>query len=98
MDYYDSDSDQEQSAPVRSGSNLSFMIRNLHLYPIPPLPRACQSIETQSVPNEQVIPNLPLYVSNYELSNFSLNQVLMYILLSILEMRDMITFFEEVDL
>ena len=99
MDYYDSDSDQEQSAPEQSGiSNFSFMIRNLHLYPIPPLPREFQPIESQSVPDEQVLPNIPLYVSDYELSDFTLNQVLMYILLSILEMRDMITFFEEVDL
>ena len=99
MDYYNSDSDQEQSAPEQSGINhFLFMIRNLHLYPIPPLPRAFQPIESQSVPDEQVLPNIPLYVSDYELSDFTLNQVLMYILLSILEMRDMITFFEEVDL
>ena len=103
MDYFDSDSvssDPEQSAPEQSPemNNFLFMIRNLHLYPIPPLPREFQPIESQSVPDEQVLPNIPLYVSDYELSDFTLNQVLMYILLSILEMRDMITFFEEVDL
>ena len=75
MDYYDSDSDQEQSIlPPISGrrvSNLSFMLRNSHLYPTPALPRAFRNVETQRVPTRQIIHHLPLYVSNEELNNFS---------------------------
>ena len=102
MDYSDSDSVSsapEQSAPEQSGiNNFLYMIRNMHLYPLPPLPREFQPIESRSVPNEPLLPNIPLYVSDYELSGFTLNQVLMYIVLSVLEIRDMINFFEEVDL
>ena len=98
MNYYDSD------ITGRRVNNLSFMLRNTHLYPTPVLPREFRNVETQIVPNvetqivptRQIIHHLPLYVSNEELSNFSLNQMLMYILLSILQMRDMITYLQEV--
>ena len=108
MDYYDSDSDQEQSTlPLISGrraNNLSFMLRNLHLYPTPALPREFQNVEIQRVPNRQIIHHLPLYVSNEELRNFSFTQLVMYIILSILSMRDMalhlhdVAHFDDVDL
>ena len=108
MDYYDSDSDREQSIlpPItgRRVSNLSFMLRNSHLYPTPALTRAFRNVETQRVPNRQISHHLPLYVSNEELSNFSFTQLVMYIILSILSMRDMalhlqdVAHFDDVDL
>ena len=90
MNYYDSD------ITGRRVNNLSFLLRNTHLYPTPVLPIEFREVETQIVPNveTQIVPNrqiihLPLYVSNEELRNFSCTQLMMYILLSILSMRDM---------
>ena len=105
MNYYDSD------ITGRRVNNLSFMLRNTHLYPTPVLPREFRNVETQIVPNvetqivptRQIIHHLPLYVSNEELRNFSCTQLMMYILLSILSMRDMalhlhsVAHFDDVD-
>ena len=96
MNYYDSD------ITGRRVNNLSFLLRNTHLYPTPVLPIEFRDVETQIVPNRQII-HLPLYVLNEELRNFSCTQLIMYILLSILSMRDMalhlhnVAHFDDVD-
>ena len=94
----------------RRANSLSNLLRNTHLYSTPVLPIEFRDVETtiepnvvtQIVPNRQII-HLPLYVSNEELRIFSCTQLMMYILLSILSMRDMalhlhsVAHFDDVD-
>ena len=93
----------------RRANSLSSVLRNPHFYSIPRLPREFREVGqiehnvVTQIPNRQII-HLPLYVSNEELRNFSRTQLIMYILLSILSMRDTALYlhseahFDDVDL
>ena len=94
----------------RRANSLSNLLRNTHLYSTPVLPREFREVGTQiehnvvtQIPNRQII-HLPLYVSNDVLRNFSRSQLILYIVLSILSMRDMALYlhseahFDDVDL
>ena len=74
----------------RRANSLSSVLRNPHFYSIPRLPREFREVgQIEHIPNRQIIHYLPLYVSNDVLRNFSRSQLILYIVLCILSMRDM---------
>ena len=74
----------------RRVNSLSNILGNPYFYTIPRLPREFREEgQIEHIPNRQITHYLPLYVSNDVLRNFSRSQLILYIVLCILSMRDM---------
>ena len=71
-------------------NSISNIIDNPYFHTIPRLPREFRvEGQIEHVPNRQITHNLPIYVPNDVLRNYSRSQKILYILLCILSMRDM---------